>query len=94
MAQMIDDNILQDFSRNPDGRLCLHFSDPAYVSSELIIFDRKDSSIHAILHGTSHFVGLAGRDLAGSLKHNDAIILMAPHHYSGTLHLPSKISVV
>lgn len=93
MIQTVSDNILQNFSKNAEGQLCLTFSDPAYVSSEIIIFERKDSSFHAVLHGASHFIGFATPGLSGSLKHNDEIVLTAPHYFSGEVHMRSKISV-
>lgn len=93
MSQTLKDSILQDFSRNPRGQLCIHFTDPAYVRSDLIIFDRKDSSLHAVLEGTSHFVGYAGPDLARNLHNEEEVVLAAPHYFSGVVKLSARIAV-
>ncbi len=93
MAHTVKDTILQDFSRNPGGMLCIHFSDPSYVRADLIIFDRKDSSLHAVLDGASHFIGHATPDLARNLHDEEEVILAAPHFYSGTVRFHSRVSV-
>lgn len=86
-----NDTILQDFSRNPDGQLCIRFSDPAYVRADMIIFDRKDNSLHAVLHENSHFVGYLPKEMGGVNLQD--VVLSAPHYFSGTVNLRAKISV-
>ncbi len=91
MASAINDTILQDFSRNPDGQLCIRFSDPAYVRSDVIIYDRKDNSVHAVLHEASHFVGYLPKEFAGGGLQD--VVLSAPHYFTGTVNLRAKVSV-
>jgi hypothetical protein len=93
MAHTVNDSILKEFSRNPNGQLCIHFTDPAYVRADVIIYDSKDNSLHAVLEGSSHFIGYADHDLIRNLHDEDEIILAAPHHYSGTIKLHSRVSV-
>ncbi len=94
MAHTTNDSILKEFSRNPHGQLCIHFTDPAYVRADLIIFDRKDKSLHAVLEGASHFIGYADHNLARNLHDEDEVILAATHFYSGSVNLHSRISIV
>jgi hypothetical protein len=90
---MTKNNILGEFSRNADGRFFIKFSDAAYVRSDIIIFEQKDSSVHAVLHGSSHLIGYLDKDLAKGLVDNSDVILAAPHYFSGTVELTTKVSV-
>jgi hypothetical protein len=90
----VKDSILREFSRNPGGQPCLCFSDPAYVRSDLIILNRKDLSVHAVLQGMTHFVGYADEAMMQDVEDGNEIILSAQHYHSGTVHLPSKITVI
>jgi hypothetical protein len=93
MAHIVKDSILKEFSRNPGGQLCIHFNDPAYVRSDIIIFDRKDKSLHAVLEGASYFIGYADHELERNLHDEDEVILAAAHYFSGTVSLHSRVSV-
>ena len=90
---MAKKDVLGEFSRKADGRFYIKFSDAAYVRSDIIIFDRKDSSIYAVLHGSSHLIGYVDKALASALVDKSDVILAAPHYFNGTVELTTKVSV-
>ena len=93
MSRHNSQSILGEFSRNAAGKFFIKFADATYVRSDIIILDRKDLSVHAVLGGAAHLVGYINDDLVKSVKNQDDIILSAPHYYKGALNLTAKISV-
>ncbi len=86
--------ILGQFSRDSAGKLQIQFMDPAFVRADLIIFDRRDLSLHAVLHEASHFVGYVDKDIASGLSDKDEVILAAPHYFTGSVNLRSRVSII
>lgn len=81
-------------SLHSGGQVCLTFFDPAYCRSDLIIFDRTDSSLHAVLHEAAHCVGHVARDMVPVVLKQQDIVLSAPHYSGGNLNLRTKLSIV
>lgn len=65
------------FMRNRKGAVCIAFSDPAYVRSEVILLDRDTLSIHAILHESSHLLGHVSETMAQAFEENEETLLAA-----------------
>lgn len=79
---------------NSQGEACLRFSDAAFVRADAVIIDRRDSSVHAVLHESAHHLGFIDGAQAGAFKHKQKITLSAPNHAGGTVHLTSTVLVV
>lgn len=90
MYHKITDVIPAQITFSNEGELCITFNDATYVRAEKIIFDRKDSSLYAILHETSHPIG-RWQGNADQLK--DKVTLAAPHYFSGTLNIKTQLVV-
>lgn len=78
-------------TRTEQGDVCMNFTDPAFVRADGIIVDRKDCSIHAVLHGAAHFVGHVSDCEAALLTDRQPILLTAPHYFRGAVHLRSNV---
>ncbi len=93
MHYAITEEIQAQVNLNDNGQACIVFSDPAYVRSEVIIFDRSDSSLHAVLHEKAHRIGRIGGELSRAFAEKSEITLSAPHYFSGTLSLTTTLAV-
>lgn len=74
------------------GLVRITFSDPAYVRSDVIIFNRKDCSLHAVLNEGLHLIARIDGDLTKTFASTSEVVLAAPHYYSGAINL--KIPLV
>ncbi len=93
MKHAINEGIEAQYGVGGDGRAHITFHDPAYVCSELIILDRKDRSLHAVLHDSSHLIGKVDKDIYGTFLNQSEVVLSAPHYFSGALHFKTKLVV-
>jgi hypothetical protein len=80
-------------TKGSDGRMRIDLNDPTFTRSDRVIYNRADSSLHAVLEGTSHHVGFIDRTDAANMNKNDEVVLSAPHYHSGTVNLTSRLSV-
>lgn len=65
------------FMRNHHGKVCIAFSDPAYVRADTVVIDPKDFSVHVILQEASHFVTQVSDVMARTLAENEEALLTA-----------------
>ncbi len=93
MFHHITEGVPAHYSLNPQGQVCITFTDPAYVLSDTIIFDRRDSSLHAVLHESLHLIGRVEGELRKSFEAKSEVLLGAPHYFSGTLSLKTPLVV-
>lgn len=93
MFHHITHGVPAHYSLNNAGQICITFSDPAYVRSEAIIFDRKDSSLHAVLNEGLHLIGTVEGDLTKIFAAKSEVVLSAPHFFSGTLNFKTPLVV-
>ncbi len=93
MFHQISEGIPAEFSVNSQDQICITFSDPEYVCSDLIIFDPSDSSLHAVLHESLHLIGKVESDLRKSFAGRSEVFLTAPHYFSGTINLKTPLVV-
>ena len=92
MFHHITEGISAHYSLNPQG-LVITFSDPAYVRSDMIIFNRNDNSLHAVLNEGLHLIGHVQGDLRKAFAVKSEVLLTAPHYFSGTVKLKSPLVV-
>ncbi len=93
MFHHITEGIPAHCSQNSQGQVCITFSDPAYVRSEMIIFNPGDSSLHAVLNEGLHLIGKVDGDLRKSFAAKSEVILSAPHYFSGSIKLKTPLVV-
>lgn len=93
MQHSLKDEISAQFGLDKSGKVYITFADPAYVRAEVIIYDRKDSSLHAVLHESAHLIGHVKGDLQKELANRSEVVLTAPHYFSGTLNLRTPLVI-
>jgi hypothetical protein len=93
MFHHITDGIPAHYSLNTQGQICITFSDPAYVRSDAIIFNRNDNSLHAVLNEGLHLIGNVEGDLRKSFAAKSEVVLSAPHYFSGSIKLKTPLVV-
>lgn len=93
MFHHITEGVPAHYSLNQQGQICITFSDPAYVRSDMIIFDRRDSSLHAVLNEGLHLIGHVEGDLTKSFAAKSEVWLTAPHYFTGTINLKTPLVV-
>lgn len=87
-------SILTEFLRSAEGDPMIRFfKDPEFVRAEVIIFDRSDKSLHAVLFEQSHFIGHVDDTMAKSLDGLDEILLSTAHYKSGVVNLHAALRV-
>ena len=76
------------------GAMIEFFDDASYVHSDLVVFDRADNALYAVLHGRDYFLGHITPDLAEAFSTSTKVLLSAAHHTGKhlKLHVPLKIS--
>lgn len=75
------------------GLVRITFSDPAYVRSDVIIFNRVDCSLHAVLNEGLHLIGKVEGELTKTFAATSEVVLAAPHYYSGAIDLKTPLIV-
>ncbi len=63
------------FLRNHHGKVCIAFSDPAYVRSDAIVLNPRDFSVYAVLHESAHFISRVSDTMARALAENTEALL-------------------
>ena len=89
----LQDDLQTAFMKSAKGKVCIALSDPAYVRSDLILLDRRDNSVHAVLHESSHFLGHLTEGMANAFVDNKEILLCAVHTNGGIFELKSPLAV-
>jgi hypothetical protein len=82
-----------EFNKDRDGRLLISFFDPAYVRADAIIIDRKDLSVHAVLHEASHYIGAIHVDLMPALDSGAEVLLSAMQSNGKPVSLKTNLFV-
>ncbi len=93
MFHHITEGIPAHYSQNNQGQVCITFSDPAYVRSDMIIFNRNDNSLHAVVNEGLHLIGKVEGDLRQTFAAKSEVILSAPHYFSGSIKLKTPLVV-
>jgi hypothetical protein len=93
MFHQISEGIPAEFSVNSQNQVCITFRDPEYVCADLILFDPRDSSLHAVLHESLHLIGWVEGDLKKSFSNRSEVFLSAPHYFSGTINLKTPLVI-
>lgn len=75
------------------GLVRITFSDPAYVRSDVIIFNSTDCSLHAVLNEGLHLIGRIEGELTKTFASTSEVVLAAPHYYSGAINLKTPLVV-
>lgn len=82
--------IQAEFLKNARGDAFIRFFDPAYVRADVILLDRKNKSLYAVLFEQEHYLGDVDDamleafskcdqiHLTGMLAHSRAVNLRAP----------------
>lgn len=87
-------SIMAEFLESAEGDPMIRFfKDPEFVRAEMIIFDRRDNSVHAVLFEQSHFLGNVDEAMAETLEELDEILLSAAHYKSGVVNLHAALKV-
>ena len=93
MFHHITEPVSAYYSLDGQGQACITFADPAYVRSEVIIFNRNDSSLHAVLNEGLHLIGRIEGDLSKKFSAKSEVVLTAPHYFSGSIALKTPLVV-
>lgn len=92
MFHNITEGVPAQFSLD-HGLVRITFSDPAYVRSDVIIFNRKDSSLHAVVNEGLHLIGKVEGELCKIFAGASEVVLTAPHYFSGAISLKTPLIV-
>ena len=65
------------FLCNRKGDVCIAFDDPAFVQAELILVDREEGGIYAILHESDHLLGRLSPTMRGAFLKRETALLTA-----------------
>ncbi|HRQ61168.1 MAG TPA: hypothetical protein PLO23_06630 [Alphaproteobacteria bacterium] len=83
-----------EFLRNAAGNPMIRFfKDPEFVRSDVIIFNKKDKSLHAVLEGQAHFIGHLDKDEAKAMQGVSEVLLSAAHYKSGVVNLHAALRI-
>ena len=76
------------------GAMIEFFDDASYVHSDLVVYDRADHALYAVLHGRDYFLGHLTPDLAEDFATSTKVLLAAAHHTGRhlKLHVPLKVA--
>lgn len=75
------------FFLDRNGQAAIAFSDPAFVRADLIVIDRRDHSVHAVLHESSHLIGHVSPEMAEAILNGGEILLAAVHTHGHLVDL-------
>lgn len=67
------------FFADESGRMVIAFFDPAFVRADVIVIDRADHSVHAVLHESCHLIGHISPEMAEDMLREGEILLAALH---------------
>lgn len=95
MYQQHPDGVRHNFVKNEDGSVGIDFFDPSYIRSDVIVIDRSDMSVHAVLHETSYFIGNLEEDLVLIFEEAAEARLSARHGFyeSGSVAITAPVTV-
>lgn len=82
------------FFLNEKGQAAIAFSDPAFVRADLIVIDRRDHSVHAVLHESSHLIGHVSPEMADAILGGGEILLAAVHTQGHLVDLFAPVSEI
>ena len=85
--------IRAEFLKNARGDAFIRFFDPAYVRSDIIIFDRPSKTLYAVLHEQEHSIGNLDDEMINLFAQNDEIHLTAMLSDNKALNFKVPLSV-
>lgn len=85
--------IQAEFLKNARGDAFIRFFDPAYVRADVILLDRKNKSLYAVLHEQEHFLGDLDADMLDLFAKNDEVHLTASLSKDRAVNLKAPLSV-
>lgn len=80
------------FEKGEGGHPHIHFSDPAYVRAETIVFEAETRAVHAILHESLIYIGQVPENFAEAFAVHEDVILTARHYSGNPVTLRAKIA--
>lgn len=80
-------------SWTPEHGLMINFSDPSYLRSDCIVYDRSKHSLLAIVHEGEFLVGSIDASLTDHFETEGGILLTATHVNGTSLHRKVPISM-
>ena len=81
------------FLRNHHGKVCIAFSDPAYVRSDVIVINPEDMSVYAILHESAHFISQVSETMARALAENTEALLTCIRNDGSVFELSAPVQI-
>jgi hypothetical protein len=88
-----DEGVRAAFLRNHHGRVCIAFSDPAFVRSDSIVIDPKDFAVYAILHEAAYFISRVSETMARAFAESDEALLTAVRPDGHVFELTAPVQV-
>lgn len=70
-------DVQAEFLKNARGDAFIRFFDPAYVRADIILLDRKNKSLYAVLHEQEHYIGALDEEMADLFAKNKDVYLTA-----------------
>lgn len=86
------DAVQVTFEHDPKG-LYLNFFDPAYLRAETLLLDKRDHSLHAVMHEQLVFLTHVDYQHAQSIQKIKTIRLMSRHAEGQRLELSAPLRV-
>lgn len=90
---MINSELQAEFLKNARGDAFIRFFDPAYVRADIIILDRANKSLYAVLHEQEHFLGDIDGELMDLFSKNKEIHLVASLPAGKVVNLKAPLAV-
>lgn len=85
--------IQAEFLKNARGDAFIRFFDPAYVRADVIVLDRKNKTLYAVLHEQEHFLGDLDEAMCEAFSKCDHIHLTGLLSNSKAVNLKAPLSV-
>lgn len=82
------------FMRNKGDEVAIAFMDPAWIRSDIVLVDKEDGSVHAVLHESLYFIDHLPPHMLDSFKSQDTVLLTAPHPEGGFVDLVAPLQMI
>ncbi|MCB9979340.1 MAG: hypothetical protein H6862_07045 [Rhodospirillales bacterium] len=73
------------------GQAAVAFSDPTFIRSDMIVVNRADHSVHAILHESDHLIGHVSPEMAEAMIRGGEVLLAAVHVHGHIVDLYAPV---